>query len=61
MAAGTDREAAERIDALAFWEENAEGITDLRRSLYRLVRSALGSSTASNSPDGDPGNRRRTG
>ena len=57
MAAGTDREAAERIDALAFWEENAEGITDLRRSLYRLVRSALGSAPISGEaqPPGKPG------
>jgi len=41
LAIGTDREAAERADALAFWEENAEGISDLRRNLFRLVRRQL--------------------
>jgi len=27
---------------LEFWEENAEGMSDLRRSLFRIVRRALG-------------------
>ncbi len=38
---GTDREPAERADALAFWEENAEDISDLRRNLFRIVRRQL--------------------
>ena len=38
---GTDREDAERAECLAFWEENAELITDYRRLLYRLVREQL--------------------
>jgi len=38
---GTDREAGERAEALAFWGENAEGISDLRRNLFRLVRRQL--------------------
>lgn len=38
---GTDGEVGERIAALAFWEENAEIMTDFRRTLYRLVREAL--------------------
>ncbi len=38
---GTDREAGERVECLAFWEENAELITDYRRLLYKLVREQL--------------------
>ncbi|MEN8151407.1 MAG: hypothetical protein ABFS86_16440 [Planctomycetota bacterium] len=38
---GTDREAGERVEALGFWEENAEGISDLRRNLFRIVRRQL--------------------
>ena len=38
---GTSREAQERIDCLAFWEKNAEGISDLRRALFRTVRESL--------------------
>jgi len=41
MAAGTPREAAERAECLAFWEENAELTSDFRRRLYREVRKAL--------------------
>lgn len=38
---GTEREVDERIAALAFWEENAEIMTEFRRTLYRLVREGL--------------------
>ena len=38
---GTDRELRERIECLEFWEENAELMSDLRRTLYRLVREQL--------------------
>jgi hypothetical protein len=38
---GTEREAEERIAALAFWEENAEIMTEFRRTLYRIVREGL--------------------
>ncbi len=38
---GTDRELRERIECLEFWEENAELMSDLRRTLYRLVRQRL--------------------
>jgi len=44
MAAGTDREAAERADSLAFWEENAEITSPFRQRLYREVRAVLLSS-----------------
>lgn len=39
---GTDGERAERIECLTFWADNAEGITDYRRTLYRLVAARLG-------------------
>ena len=41
MAAGTPREAAERAECLAFWEENAEITSDFRKRLYREVRRVL--------------------
>lgn len=41
LGVGTEREIEERIEALAFWEENAEIMTDLRRRLYRTVREGL--------------------
>ena len=41
LGVGTGREAAERIDALAFWEENAAIMTGFRRTLYRIVREGL--------------------
>ena len=41
LGAGTPREPAERAECLAFWEDNAEGITDYRRRLYRAVRESL--------------------
>ncbi len=40
---GTEREVEERIDALAFWEENATIMTEFRRTLYRMVREGLAS------------------
>lgn len=42
---GTEREVEERIAALAFWEENAEIMTEFRRTLYRLVREGLAQKT----------------
>jgi hypothetical protein len=44
MGIGTDREPAERAESLEFWEENAEGISDLRRNLFRIVRRQLAAS-----------------
>ncbi len=41
LGAGTPREPAERAECLAFWEDNADGITDYRRRLYRAVREML--------------------
>ena len=41
LAVGTPRELVERIECLAFWEDNAEITTDLRKSLCRLVREDL--------------------
>jgi HEAT repeat protein len=41
LAVGTDREVAERIECLEFWEENAEDMSDLRKTLCRLVREGL--------------------
>lgn len=41
MAAGTDREPAERADSLAFWEDNAEITSPFRQRLYREVRAVL--------------------
>ncbi len=41
LGAGTEREVEERIEALAFWEENAGIMTDFRRRLYRTVREGL--------------------
>ncbi len=41
LGAGTDREAAERRECLAFWEENAELMTPWRLRLYREVRQSL--------------------
>jgi len=41
MAAGSPREAAERAECLAFWEENAEITSDFRKRLYREVRRVL--------------------
>lgn len=41
MAADTPREAAERAECLAFWEENAEITSDFRKRLYREVRRLL--------------------
>ncbi len=38
---GTEGEVEERVAALAFWEENAEIMTEFRRTLYRLVREGL--------------------
>ena len=47
---GTEREDRERADCLAFWEENAEGISDLRRTLFRLVREELTRRTGGGTP-----------
>jgi len=41
LGVGTERENQERIESLTFWAENAEIMTDFRRTLYRLVREAL--------------------
>jgi hypothetical protein len=41
LGVGTEREAAERSECLAFWEENTEGLSDLRRTLFRMVREEL--------------------
>jgi hypothetical protein len=41
LGVGTEREERERIDCLAFWEENAEDMSDLRRTLLGLVRREL--------------------
>jgi hypothetical protein len=41
MGLGTERETAERIECLAFWEANAEGMSERRRELFREVREEL--------------------
>jgi hypothetical protein len=41
LGVGTDREDAERAECLAFWEDNAEIMTEFRKKLYRLVRAQL--------------------
>lgn len=41
LGVGTARESAERIACLAFWEDNADLVTDLRKTLFRLVREEL--------------------
>jgi hypothetical protein len=41
LAIGTERETAERIECLAFWEANGEDLSPLRRRLFTLVREAL--------------------
>ena len=41
MGLGTARETAERIECLAFWEANADGLSRLRKTLFRLVRKTL--------------------
>lgn len=41
LGVGTTREAAERIECLAFWEVNADITSDLRKTLCRLVREEL--------------------
>jgi hypothetical protein len=45
LAVGTDRETRERIECLGFWEENGTDLSDLRRTLFRLVRETLESAT----------------
>jgi hypothetical protein len=41
LGAGTEREPRERAECLSFWEDNAEGMTDYRRRLFRAVREGL--------------------
>jgi len=41
LGVGTVREEAERAECLDFWVENAEGISEIRRTLFRIVRDAL--------------------
>ena len=38
---GANLELAERVECLAFWEENAALMTNYRRTLYGLVRREL--------------------
>ena len=41
MGLGTARQTAERIECLRFWEANADGLSRLRKTLFRLVRETL--------------------
>jgi len=47
LGVGTDREPAERVECLAFWADNAEGITDYRRTLYGVAAGLLAGTSAS--------------
>jgi hypothetical protein len=41
LSIGEEDEPLERMECLAFWEANAEGMSPLRRTLYRMVREEL--------------------
>jgi len=45
LGVGTARETRERAECLAFWEENGDDLSDLRRTLFRLVRERLEGAT----------------